>query len=82
MLLMPLNPEKAIRAVVAAVEGGRPKRARIDESVMRVLEAKVRVGVMKKKLVDLDEISDVFDSPEESAQRAAGLGSRGDAGAE
>ena len=67
VLLMPVNPEVVIRAVVSAVEGGRLKRARIDESVMRVLEAKVRVGVMKKKLVDLDEISDVFDSPEDTA---------------
>jgi beta-N-acetylhexosaminidase len=49
------------------VESGRLKRARIDESVMRVLEAKVRVGVIKKKLVDLDEISDVVDSQEDTA---------------
>jgi beta-N-acetylhexosaminidase len=67
VLLMPLNPETVIRAVIGAVENGRLKRARIDESVMRVLEAKVRVGVIKKKLVDLDEISDVFDSQEDTA---------------
>src|SRR5580698_4613789 len=65
VLLMPLNPETVIRAVVGAVENGRLKRTRIDESVMRVLEAKVRVGVIKKKLVDLDEISDAFDSQED-----------------
>ena len=34
---------------------------------MRVLEAKVRVGINKKKLVDLDEISDAFDSQEDAA---------------
>jgi len=65
VLLMPVNPETTIRAVVSAVENGRIKKTRIDESVMRVLEAKVRVGVVKKKLVDLDEISDVFDSQED-----------------
>jgi beta-N-acetylhexosaminidase len=65
VLLMPLNPETVIRAVVSAIEDGRLKRARIDESVMRVLEAKVRVGINKKKLVDLDEISDAFDSQED-----------------
>src|ERR1700722_1914685 len=65
VLLMPLNPETVIRALVSAVENGRLKRARIDDSVMRVLEAKVRVGVMKKKFVDLDEISDVFDSEDD-----------------
>jgi beta-N-acetylhexosaminidase len=64
VLLMPLNPETVIHAVVAAIEDGRLKRARVEESVMRVLEAKVRVGIgnNKKKLVDLDEISDAIDS--------------------
>jgi beta-N-acetylhexosaminidase len=64
VLLMPPNPEQAIRAVVAAVEKGRITRQRIDDSVMRVLTAKVRTGVIKKKLVDLDEISDVLDDSE------------------
>jgi len=73
VLLMPLNPETVIRAVVSAVENGRLKRTRIDESAMRVLEAKVRVGVMKKKLVDLDEISNVFGSEDDitRAQQAS-----------
>jgi beta-N-acetylhexosaminidase len=66
VLLMPPDAEHAIRAVIAAVENGRLSRQRIDESVMRVLTAKVRVGVFKKKLVDLDEISDVLDDPETS----------------
>jgi beta-N-acetylhexosaminidase len=67
VLLMPLNPETVIHALVAAVENGRLKKSRIDDSVMRVLEAKVRVGVNKKKLVDLDEISDAFDSQDDTA---------------
>jgi beta-N-acetylhexosaminidase len=73
VLLMPVNPETVIHSVVGAVENGRLKRARIDDSVMRVLEAKVRVGVNKKKLVDLDEISDAFDSQEDvtHAQQAS-----------
>ena len=73
VLLMPVNPETVIRAVVSAIENGRIKKARLDESVMRVLEAKVRVGVIKKKLVDLDEISDVFDSQDDTtrAQQAS-----------
>jgi len=64
VLLMPPNPEQAIRAVIAAVENGRLTRQRIDASVMRVLTAKVRIGIVKKKLVDLDEISDVLDDTE------------------
>jgi beta-N-acetylhexosaminidase len=64
VLLMPPNPEQAIRAVIAAVENGRLTRQRIDASVMRVLTAKVHIGIVKKKLVDLDEVSDVLDDTE------------------
>jgi beta-N-acetylhexosaminidase len=64
VLLMPPDPEVAIRAVLAAVGNGRLLRKRIDESAQRVLEAKIRVGLNKKKLVDLDDISDALDSPE------------------
>jgi beta-N-acetylhexosaminidase len=68
VLLMPPNPELVIRAVLSAIEGGRIKRARIDESVMRILAAKIRVGLNKKKLVDLDAISDIFESEEDVAR--------------
>lgn len=64
VLLMPPNPESAIKAVVTAVERGRISRQRIDESVMRVLAAKIRVGAIKKKATDLDAISDVLEDPE------------------
>jgi len=66
VLLMPPDPEGAIQAVLAAVERGRISRKRIDQSAQRVLEAKVRVGLARKKLVDLDAVSDVLDSEEES----------------
>ncbi len=65
VLLMPPNPELAIRAVLAAVKSGRLTRQRVEESVMRVLAAKVRVGITKKRMVDVDQISDVLDSPDE-----------------
>lgn len=64
VLLMPANPEQAIRSVVAAVESGRISRQRIDDSALRLLAAKIRVGVIKTKLVDLEEVSDVLQSPE------------------
>jgi len=74
VLLMPPNPEAVIRAVVAAVESGRIPRQRIDESVTRVLAAKIHVGLTnKKKLVDLEALGDVLEAPEaaESAQHVA-----------
>lgn len=75
VLLMPPSPEQAIRAVVGAVENGRLTRQRIEASVLRVLAAKIRVGLVKKRLVDLDEISDVLDSPE-TAERAQAISDR------
>jgi beta-N-acetylhexosaminidase len=73
VLLMPKRPEEAIRAVVAAVEKGRISRKRLDESVNRVLAAKLRLGLRGKRLVDLEAIADVVDSPEaaELAQQVA-----------
>jgi len=64
VLLAPPNPELAIRAVVAAVEKGRIPRERIDDAAAKVLEAKVHVGLMKNKFVDLDAISAALDSKE------------------
>jgi beta-N-acetylhexosaminidase len=64
VLLMPPNPEQAIRDVVAAVERGRISRQRIDESALRILSAKIRVGVIKTRMVNLDEVSDVLESPD------------------
>jgi beta-N-acetylhexosaminidase len=64
VLLMPADPERTIRAVVAAVEDGRLTRKRIDESALRVLAAKVRVGLNKNKLVDVETVADVLQSAE------------------
>ena len=64
ILLMPPDPERAIRAVVAAANSGRIPRARIEQSAMRMIAAKMRVGLMKKKLTDLDAIPDALDVPD------------------
>lgn len=73
VLLMPPNPEEAIRAVVNAVNSGRISRKRIEQSTMKVLAAKARVGLHRNRLVNLEEVSDAIDPPEshEKAQQAA-----------
>ncbi len=64
VLLMPRKAEDAINGVLAAVESGRLTRARIDESVAKVLAAKARLNLNKKKVVELDHIAESVDSPE------------------
>ncbi|MGA3095855.1 MAG: glycoside hydrolase family 3 N-terminal domain-containing protein [Bryobacteraceae bacterium] len=73
-LLMPADPEAAIRAVVGAVEDGRLTRRRIEESMVRLLAAKERLGLDRKRTVDLEAIGDSVDSPEanQKAQEIAG----------
>jgi beta-N-acetylhexosaminidase len=73
VLLMPADPEAAVNAVVAAVRSGRITQKRIEQSVTRVLAAKVRVGLDRGKTVDLDAIADAIHSPEatELAQQVA-----------
>ena len=73
MLLMPKKAEDAINGVMAAVQRGRISRKRIDDSLAKVLAAKAKLGLNRKKVVDLDGIDEVVDSPEaeERAQLVA-----------
>jgi beta-N-acetylhexosaminidase len=73
-LLMPADPEAAIRGVVGAVEGGRLPRRRIEESMVKLLAAKERLGLDRKRTVDLEAIGDIVDSPEanQKAREIAG----------
>jgi beta-N-acetylhexosaminidase len=73
VLLAPADCQAAINAIVAAVKSGRIPRKRLDESVARVLEAKIRLGLTRRRTVNLEHIADVLASPEaeETAQRVA-----------
>jgi beta-N-acetylhexosaminidase len=68
VLLMPTDPAAAIKAVVAAVRGGRISVKRIDESVTRVLAAKQSLGLDRARLVDLEAIADQVNAPEAAAR--------------
>jgi beta-N-acetylhexosaminidase len=63
-LLMPADPDAAIRAVVAAVQSRRLTRQRIQESVVKILAAKEKLGLGSKRLVAVESISEVVESPE------------------
>ncbi|MBS1858347.1 MAG: hypothetical protein JST11_23455 [Acidobacteria bacterium] len=73
VLLMPTDPDAVIKAVMDAVAGGRLTRRRIQESVAKILAAKEKVGLDRKRFVDLEGIGDIVDAPEanEKAQEIA-----------
>jgi beta-N-acetylhexosaminidase len=74
-LVMPPDPEAAVKAILAAVQSGRLTRARIDESVARLLAAKERMGLDHRATVDLEAVSDQIGAPEDQ-ERAQEIASR------
>ena len=56
ILLQPRDPRTAVEAVVRAVEEGRITRERLDRSVRRVLQLKQRLGLFRRRTVNLDSV--------------------------
>ena len=56
VLIQPLDVSQTIDAVVAGVTEGRYTEARLDSSVLRVLETKRKLGLAQSKLVDLSAL--------------------------
>ena len=56
ILLMPSDVPAAIDAVVSGVREGRFSQARVDSSVRRLLEIKQRLGLNRRRVVDLDSL--------------------------
>ncbi len=73
ILLMPPDIPAAIAALTAAVERGEVPRERIDESVRRILELKVRTGAVQRPVVSLDSLRVVVGARDHraAAQRIA-----------
>jgi beta-N-acetylhexosaminidase len=70
MLLQPVDPTEAIDAVTAGVVMGRYTEARLDRSVRRILEAKLRLGLRQRRLVDIENVRNVVgDSAHEALAR-------------
>src|SRR5438552_8207979 len=59
-LLMPPVPDAAFDSLQRAVKSGRISQERLDSSVRRILEAKARLGLNKKRLVDVNDINAHF----------------------
>ncbi|HET9134235.1 MAG TPA: glycoside hydrolase family 3 N-terminal domain-containing protein [Gemmatimonadales bacterium] len=59
LLLMPADPAQAIDAMTRAVESGRISQARLDHSVRKLLDLKLRMGLFREREVDLAAIPEV-----------------------
>jgi beta-N-acetylhexosaminidase len=64
ILLFPPDPELAHDAVTAAVENGSIPQGRIDESVRRILQLKLWLGLEKNKMIDLNRLQKQVGQPE------------------
>jgi CubicO group peptidase (beta-lactamase class C family) len=79
LLLVPPDPLVTLRAVVRAVRRGELTEERVDRSVARVLDAKERLGLHRRRAVDLRDLPRRLASPvpllriEDMAARAVTL---------
>ncbi len=64
VLLVPSNPDAAVRGVTEAVQSGRLPVERLHQAVAQLLSAKYRLGLFQKRLVDLEAVSEHVDAPE------------------
>ena len=69
VLLMPTDPDACVSALFKAVATKQIPIARINASVLKVLAAKQRVGLFRKRFVNLDQLSD--DLEEQKAEELA-----------
>jgi len=64
VLILPPDITVAIEEVVRAVQDGRLSETRINQSVERLLSAKTRLGLPKRRISDLNRIAGIIADPE------------------
>lgn len=67
VIMVPSDLDGAFHAIVNAVVSGEIPESRIDESVRKILEIKVAVGLDKNRFVDLDQVAGLASKPEDIA---------------
>ncbi len=75
MILLPPDPEVVIATLVRAVKQGEIAESRIDESVLRILEAKERLGLDRERRVEARALAGSVGRPAD-VQRAAAVARR------
>ena len=63
LLLIPFDLDASYRSMLEAVRSGEISSARLDESVLKVLEAKASLGLHKAHLIDLNKIPTEIGKP-------------------
>ncbi len=58
VILAPADTRGAHAAILAAVQEGRVSRARVDESVRRILDFKVRAGLHRERETDFEAVDE------------------------
>jgi beta-N-acetylhexosaminidase len=76
VLLMPPAPDAALAALHAAIKSGRLTVNRVNQSLARILDAKARLGLNKKREVDLHSLDNTFATPQ-FASTAQDIADRG-----
>jgi beta-N-acetylhexosaminidase len=66
-LLMPPNLQLALDSVEGAVRSGRLTERRIDQSVLRILELKIKRGILTSPFVDESKIAERVGTPDHLA---------------
>jgi len=56
LLLIPVDLDASYRSLLEAVRSGEISSARLDESVLKILEAKASLGLHKAHLIDLNKV--------------------------
>src|SRR4051812_21216751 len=64
MIVIPADLETSFNAMVRAVESGEISRARLDDSVRKILYAKASLGLYRARFVDMNAISYAVGKPE------------------
>lgn len=67
MLLIPADLDASYQAMLQAVQSGEISQSRLDQSVLKVLEAKASVRLNKARLVDINQLAKVIGKPENLA---------------
>ncbi|HYL93328.1 MAG TPA: glycoside hydrolase family 3 N-terminal domain-containing protein [Alphaproteobacteria bacterium] len=65
IVMLPTDLEAAFNGIVAAVRRGEISQARINSSVLKILELKASVGLHRSRLVDMQQVSYIVSKPED-----------------